>query len=294
VSDLIDQIADLARSRISARTATVFAQPGHETIACGAQLARFDDLRLVLVTDGASGSREGLRRRGFESVSAYGQARLQEFEEAMALAGVSSQRAARLGLVEDALMDQIEPLASRLAAMLAGTKVIITYGYQGGYSDHDAVALAVHGACELMAEGGTRPKIIETSSPSGLAGAWTPPWVTATGGGHELTLGLTRDEQALKRAMIDRYASQRPGLDGLDLREERFRIDRRMAKRAPASEDGSTWLNLAASATEVAERREGARRLDDALAVMREIAIATRGVPRAERLTNRQRRSHGS
>jgi N-acetylglucosamine malate deacetylase 2 len=280
VSDLIDQVADLARSRMSARTAMVFAQPGHETVACGAQLARFDDLQFVLVTDGASGSREAMRRRGFETVSAYAQARLQEFEEALALAGVSSGRAARLGLVEGALMDQIEPLVGRLAAMLAGTEVIVTYGYQGGYSDHDAVALAVHGACDVMAESGSRPKIIETQAPSGLAGVWTSPWVTATGGGHELTLGLTPDEQALKRAMIAKYVSQRPGLDGLDLREERFRIDRRATRRDASA--GAGWLNLAASAAEVAGRREGSRRLEDALAVMREIAIATRGIPQAE------------
>jgi hypothetical protein len=280
VSDLIEQVADLARPRIAARTAMVFAQPSHETIACGALMSRFDDLRVVLATDGAWASREAMRRRGFETIGAYAQARLQEFEDALAVAGVSSQRAARLGLVEGALMEQIAPLSERLAQMLAGTEVIVTYGYQGGYSDYDAVAVAVHAACDLMAEKGPRPRVIETSVPGMLPGVWTPPWVVETGGGHELVLGLTAEEQAMKRAMIACYRSQRPGLDAVPLGEERFRIDRRMTKRI--AETGEGWLNLAEMASGVAERRAGSQRMEDALAVMREIAHATRGIPRAE------------
>lgn len=266
-TDFASQLTDPLRAPIAAPAITVFAHPDDETIACGAQLGRFADLRLVLVTDGAPENLLAVRRRGFSSPRDYSQARIEEFQAALGVAGVATDRLLRLGFTDGMVVNQVARLAKRLAELLVGAELVITHCYEGGHTDHDAVALAVHAACDLLRnQAGHPPRIVEAPLYNLRGGRWTPQRLPSGGSGQEAIVTLTPGERARKRRMIDCYASQGATLSRFDLAVERFRIDPRYDfSRLPnrgrllyeghwAAMSGRLWLQRARSAVELLEQ----------------------------------------
>jgi LmbE family N-acetylglucosaminyl deacetylase len=74
---------DPARPSIPGRTVLVVAHPDDETLGCGALLARFADLTIIHVTDGAPRRGDDAARAGFSSPDAYAEARRRELREAL-------------------------------------------------------------------------------------------------------------------------------------------------------------------------------------------------------------------
>src|ERR1044071_4721885 len=81
-----------ARQRVTERVLIVAAHPDDETIGCGAQLWRFDDLLLVHVTDGAPRDGKDAAQYGFASVADYAAARRRELDAALAAGEVTARR----------------------------------------------------------------------------------------------------------------------------------------------------------------------------------------------------------
>src|SRR3954454_5236901 len=83
-----------------APVAMVVAHPDDEVIGAGAQLARFTNLALVHVTDGAPADVRDATRAGFASAQDYAAARREELEKALAVAGNEVARKLTLGAVD--------------------------------------------------------------------------------------------------------------------------------------------------------------------------------------------------
>ena len=142
--------ADRESGSFRGRTIAVFAHPDDATIACGGQLGRFDDLELIVVTDGAPPQAADAVSKGFGSIEGYAQVRWDEMEAALDLAGVPHDRLYGYGFQEGAACRRLMTLIGRLEKDLAGASLVLTHCYEGGNTDHDAVAMAVHFACAAI------------------------------------------------------------------------------------------------------------------------------------------------
>lgn len=212
-------LSDPQRPSISARTAVVVAHPDDESIGCGAQLPRFSDVGIVHVTDGAPPNGVDARRLGFAGPAEYAQARRGELEAAMALVGLAPDRLISLGWPDQEASANITAIARELARILADTDVVLTHAFEGGHPDHDATALAVHGAARLM--GRHAPVVIEFPLYRAGPDGWVVQRFADPSG--EVVVDLTPDEQRLKRAMLGAFTTQREVLTRFSAAQERFR-----------------------------------------------------------------------
>ncbi|WP_246153975.1 PIG-L deacetylase family protein [Methylobacterium oryzihabitans] len=198
-------LADPACGPVDAeRAALVVAHPDDESIGCGAQLPRLRGLTVVHVTGAGP--------------------RLEELDAAMALAGVPAARRLALGYADGGVAERIPDLAHRLAGLFAerGIAVALTHAWEGGHSDHDAVALAVAGARRRL--GPDRLGVVEMpyyhAGPDGFeAGGFLP----AVPPRRAIALHLDPDDCALKAALFAAHASQAETLNRMPIALERFR-----------------------------------------------------------------------
>jgi LmbE family N-acetylglucosaminyl deacetylase len=217
-------LSDPQRPSISARTAVVVAHPDDESIGCGAQLPRFSDVGIVLVTDGAPPNGVDARRLGFAGPAEYAQARRGELEAAMALVGLAPDRLMSLGWPDQEASANITAIARELARILADTDVVLTHAFEGGHPDHDSTALAVHAARALLGRDSDGPAIIEMplyrTGPDGMAAQSFAP----IEGGSECVIELDWEQQRLKQAMYAAHGSQHDVLLLFGVDTERFRV----------------------------------------------------------------------
>lgn len=144
------------------RVMIIAAHQDDETVGAGARLCTLGDAWIVHVTDGAPGNEAVAQRYGFGSREEYAAARRQELTAAMDIAGVLPEHRLCLNYVDGEASFRMVDLVLRLADLIdsIGPEVIITHPYEGGHTDHDATAFAVHLACGLLRREGTKPPAV--------------------------------------------------------------------------------------------------------------------------------------
>jgi N-acetylglucosamine malate deacetylase 2 len=214
------------------RLLLIAAHPDDETLSAGVLLARLrrwgGPLRVLHLTDGAPRDRRFWHAELTGGPEAYARARREELRRALALAGVAADRLDGLGLVDQEAAYHLPELARRLAARCAELRpeLVLTHAYEGGHPDHDAAAFAVHAAARLLARAGREPPpVAEMAGYHAAAdGMVVGRFLPGAPDGEVRTLVPTRDERALKSAMLECFATQRSMLAELDIPdEERFR-----------------------------------------------------------------------
>jgi LmbE family N-acetylglucosaminyl deacetylase len=290
--------SDRGSARFEGQAVAVFAHPDDETIACGGQLRRFANLELIVVTDGAPPSETYATRKGFATVEVYAEARWAELVAALEAAGLGPGRARSYGIADGSACRRILSIVERLAADLEGVELVLTHCYEGGHTDHDAVAMAVHAACAAI-EPARRPLIVEAPLYSLQAGRWSPQVFPTGGSGRIVSSPLGPEQQAIKRLMKACYRTQRDTLRRFADHEERFRIapaydfDRlpnggALLYEANGSLSGSQWLTIARACAAFLDRARGSDpdvTLEESVEVLRSLVASAMPAPPAATVT---------
>lgn len=205
-----------AREAVGVPALLLVAHPDDEVLGASVALRCLSSLVLVHATDAAGGT------EGTSPVE-----RFAELDAALALLGAAPARVA-CGLPDGQLINHVETLAGRIAALLPPVDLLVTHAFEGGHPDHDACALAAHMACAGQAG---RPIIhLEFAVYARIGGvvrtnAFAPAAAPAT------VLALSPEERAAKQHALAAFASQRHVVDRFPLAEEVLRV-------APAHEFG--------------------------------------------------------
>jgi LmbE family N-acetylglucosaminyl deacetylase len=270
------------------RAIAVFAHPDDASIAFGAQLGRFHDLDLVVVTDGAPTHLNYAANKGFGTTEAYAQARWDEMESALSLMGIPHDRAFGYGFEDGSASRRLLTLIERLEKDLAGADVVLTHCFEGGHTDHDAVAMAVHLACAAIEEA-RRPVIVEAPLYSLQAGLFTTQTLPAGGSGRAVSPALSPMQQALKRQIKICYRTQRYSLAQFSDEVERYRIaptydfgqlpnNGALLYEVNGFMSGSQWLAMARMCKALLDRPRGsapAVTIDESVEILRKLVAAS-------------------
>lgn len=265
MSTLLDAIcAATLTARPAFATMLVAAHPDDETIGAGGRLANLQ-LWVVHVTDGSPRDLRDANDAGFQTRQAYAEARRRELLSALEQVGIGTERTRALSVVDqEASLDLVE-LTCRLADLFReiDPAVILTHPYEGGHPDHDATAFSVHAACALVdRKGKPPPEIIEFASYHDRAGAMSFFEFLPAEGCIERTILLSEQERALKRQMLDCFATQQKTIAPFPIDRECYRTSPRydftapphsgtlFYERYPWGMTGERWRLLAASAQE--------------------------------------------
>ncbi|WP_207477092.1 PIG-L deacetylase family protein [Arenibaculum pallidiluteum] len=205
----------------------IAAHPDDETIGAGARLAGTPDAVVVQATDGAPRNGPDVRNAGCASWQDYAALRRHELARAMALAGLPMERVIGLGYPDQGASPGMAGLAREIEALLTALRprLVLTHPYEGGHPDHDAVAFAVHAALMLARRSGAAPPHVEEMASYHAAEDGTTRFQAFLNRADapERTIVLSPDGRALKRRMIDAYASQATTLAPFRDDVERFR-----------------------------------------------------------------------
>jgi LmbE family N-acetylglucosaminyl deacetylase len=216
----------------AARPIVVAAHPDDEIIGAGAQLRRWPQTHVVVVTDGAPPSLPDARRAGFATSQAYALARQRESMTALALAGILPDRVHALEFPEQGASFHLVEITLMLLEQFLELQpdFIVTHPYEGGHPDHDATAFAVHTACALLREEDlAAPVIFEMTSYHNRAGTMaTGEFLPADdshgdGDGEIATFVLDDEERAFKRRLLACFKTQQSVLQYFQVAIERFR-----------------------------------------------------------------------
>jgi N-acetylglucosamine malate deacetylase 2 len=213
------------------RVAVVVAHPDDETIGCGGSLSSLHGVNVVVVTDGAPRDLANARRAGFDSAPDYARARMQELRSALGLAGIREEQVFAIGVEDGGVWPLHLAITQRLAGLFEERKIelVVTHAFEGGHSDHDGVAYCVHLAAGLLL--GRAPAIIEMpfyhQGRSGLT------LQTFCDGEEGVVARLSPAQVARKRAMFDRFGTQKHILDRFDPTVERYRLAKAYDFRSP-------------------------------------------------------------
>lgn len=215
---------DIHRHRIL----IVAAHPDDETIGAAGLLQRCRDASVVIVTDGVIRDAAAARGEGFPTMRDYARARRQETAKAIALLPRPLRYSINLGYPDSEAIFCAASVARRLASeMQRGQfEYVVTHAYEGGHTDHDAVALSVHCAALLIAGSGARPPhIVEMGSYWFDAGRMVcDRFREVAGAGPAMTMKLDEAEREIKRRMFACYGSQAGILAEFRDDVERFRV----------------------------------------------------------------------
>lgn len=252
------------------RVLVIVAHPDDEAIGAGVLLAGLPDAVVVHVTDGAPRDNRSARRRGFASRDEYAEARRAEVVDALSLVGFDESRIRCLGMVDGEATLRMVELCHRVIDLFIelDPEIVLTHPYEGGHTDHDTTAFAVHLAAGILRrEGVNAPIILELTSYHNRNGRRVRNRFLARHNVPERTLELTAEEQLLKLRMFEQFVSQRECLMAFPVEAERFRVAPRYSFTAPPHEGeldyerfcaaicGEEWRARAADALEVLRSR---------------------------------------
>jgi LmbE family N-acetylglucosaminyl deacetylase len=209
------------------RTVVVVAHPDDEAIGAGALMRDLPDVVVAHVTDGAPLHVEAARRNGHGTREDYLRARREEVVAALALVGVPAERIRCLGYVDGEAALRLVEISYAVAGLLDELRpeVVLTHPYEGGHTDHDATAFAVHLACGVLRrEGVPAPLVLELTSYHNRHGRrvhsdFLPFWPVPT-----RRVDLPTEAQMLKARMFRYFTTQQKVLSAFPLDVERFRI----------------------------------------------------------------------
>jgi N-acetylglucosamine malate deacetylase 2 len=206
----------------------IVAHQDDESVGAGSRLCKLTNAYVVHVTDGAPRNPEVAKRYGFETREQYAQARWNELQKAMELAGVPRERLIHLGYADGEAAYRMVDLVIDVAELIDqhAPDLVITHPYEGGHTDHDATAFAVHLACGILRREGTSPPVVlEMTSYHDREGQRVV---------HEFlpheradrarrAVHLTDDEQDVKQKMFECFRTQQVVLNTFSTTIEKFR-----------------------------------------------------------------------
>ena len=164
---LLDRFVLAEKQGSHPKVMIIAAHQDDETVGAGARLCAISDAWIVHVTDGAPDAPGIAQRYGFETREEYAAQRRQEVNAALDIAGVLPEHRLCLNYVDGEASLRMVDLVLRIADLIDNIEpdVIITHPYEGGHTDHDATAFAVHLACGLLRrEGAKPPAVLEMTS----------------------------------------------------------------------------------------------------------------------------------
>lgn len=255
----------LERALTAPSTLIVVAHQDDESIGAGAQLARLQDVMVVHVTDGAPRDPEYARRFGYTTASEYGEVRRREAGEALKLVGVPEERQFCLGIPDGEAPFHLVDLSLSIAEMIDELKpeVLLTHPYEGGHTDHDATAFAVHLACGILRrEGAALPVVLELTGYHNRGGRRVVhEFLPFPGAGPARSLRLSKPARELKARMYECFRTQQKCLQQFSVDVERFRPAPRYVFTKPPHEGPLDYERLSRRMTGEEWRRQADRAL---------------------------------
>jgi LmbE family N-acetylglucosaminyl deacetylase len=197
----------------------VAAHPDDETLAMGGTLARFTDLTILQLTDGAplrEGNQTGTR-------AAYANTRESEAERALAALGVNCRRIC-LEAPDQESVCRISSLMPRVRQELGRATLVFTHPYEGGHPDHDTAALLVQYACAATRTPASIPLRIEFTSYHHHAGRMMTGRFWPEPACPETTVALDPRARSSKRRALAEYRTQTSVIQQFEIDTERYRL----------------------------------------------------------------------
>lgn len=228
-SELIDRFASSNAEDLAMLTSViVVAHPDDESIGAGSRLGLLGDAWVVAVTDGAPRDDACARAHGFETREAYAAARECELRQALGVVGFPMDRLVKLDFVDGEATLRLVELCLRVAEIIDRIRpqVVVTHPYEGGHTDHDATAFAVHLACGILRrEQVPPPAILELASYHSRNGRRVVQQFLPHAGAdrEQRVLRLDTEQRARKQRMFACFATQAGVLDQFSTHLERFR-----------------------------------------------------------------------
>jgi N-acetylglucosamine malate deacetylase 2 len=266
VNSILDRFGGPAGSTAAAlNLLVVVAHPDDEVISAGAVLRGFPNVTIVHATDGAPADPGYAQRKGFLTREAYAEARRAEVVAALDVIGIPEARIQGLGFVDGEASWHLVELCHKVADLIHDVRpdVVLTHPYEGGHSDHDSTAFAVHLAAGLLRRDGLPvPVILELASYHNYKGRRRMLDFLPFRGRPVKTIRLGVEARGVKRTMLDLFTSQRELLRTFPIDVERFRQAPRYLFTVPPHEGELDYERLCKKMTGAEWRANAARALE--------------------------------